>query len=479
MALEDIPDARPLRPDWFVTRPLLTGICGSDSKQILLDFGDGDSDNAMSGLCSFPQVMGHEVVAEVTELGPEAEGFDVGQRVVLNPWLSCAPRGISPALPRVRGGRPQPVLELRGRRHQHRHPHRRVERRHRRLRRADAGALHDALRGPRRHRRRARHLRRPVLGVAAQHHPPPAAPGRSGARVGRRLPRLVRGRDPPQRSTPTSRSAWWRASTRRPTWPRKLGAHRVFRLGTQQEMVEELAEWSGGVLRPTMEGLPGVPMCHPGGIDVAYDTVGKPETFEVEVRVLKARGTLVKSGVHAPGRWEWSPLYFKEISWVGSNAFGIEEVEGVRQHAIQHYLDLVQDGRIDLTGLLTHTFALTDWQDAFATIADQGRTRRHQGRHRPATLGANAMGTLAFVCAMPMEMRPLAKRLDLEKGEVGGRRGAHRHPRRRARRRLRHRHGPGPGHRRASTGCSPPCTPSASSCSASPARWRTRRRSAP
>ena len=30
------------------------------------------------------------------------------------------------------------------------------------------------------------------------------------------------------------------------------------------------------------------------------------------------------------------------------------------------------------------------------------------------------MGTLAFVCAMPMEMRPLAKRLDLEKGEVGG-----------------------------------------------------------
>ena len=141
-----------------------------------------------------------------------------------------------------------------------------------------------------------------------------------------------------------------------------------------QEMVEELAEWSGGVLRPTMEGLPGVPMCHPGGIDVAYDTVGKPETFEVEVRVLKARGTLVKSGVHAPGRWEWSPLYFKEISWVGSNAFGIEEVEGVRQHAIQHYLDLVQDGRIDLTGMLTHTFALTDWQAAFAALADQERS---------------------------------------------------------------------------------------------------------
>jgi threonine dehydrogenase-like Zn-dependent dehydrogenase len=115
-------------------------------------------------------------------------------------------------------------------------------------------------------------------------------------------------------------------------------------------------------------------MCHPGGIDVAYDTIAKPETFEVEVRVLKARGTLVKSGVTVPGRWEWSPLYFKEISWVGSNAFGIEEVEGVRKHGIEHYLDLAASGRVDLTGLLTHTFGLADWQLAFHTIAEQERT---------------------------------------------------------------------------------------------------------
>src|ERR1044071_2209965 len=91
VALQDVDDARPLRPDWLVTKPRLTGICGSDSKQILLDF-EGDSDSALSAFCSFPQVMGHEVVAEVTELGPQAEGFDVGQRVVLNPWLSCATR---------------------------------------------------------------------------------------------------------------------------------------------------------------------------------------------------------------------------------------------------------------------------------------------------------------------------------------------------------------------------------------------------
>lgn len=105
-----------------------------------------------------------------------------------------------------------------------------------------------------------------------------------------------------------------------------------------------------------------------------YDTVGKPETFEVGVRVLNSRGTLVKAGVHAPGRWEWSPLYFKEISWVGSNAFGVEEVEGVRKHAIAHYFDLVADDRLDLRSMLTHTFALPQWRDAFLAIANQGES---------------------------------------------------------------------------------------------------------
>src|SRR5437016_9053848 len=104
MKLMDVDDARPLRSDWVVARPRLTGICGSDAKQALFDFGDDESDNAMSGLCSFPQVMGHEVVADVVALGPKARGLDVGQRVVLNPWLSCGPRGIEPPCPACENG---------------------------------------------------------------------------------------------------------------------------------------------------------------------------------------------------------------------------------------------------------------------------------------------------------------------------------------------------------------------------------------
>jgi threonine dehydrogenase-like Zn-dependent dehydrogenase len=78
--------------------------------------------------------------------------------------------------------------------------------------------------------------------------------------------------------------------------------------------------------------------------------------------------------VAAPGRFEWAPLYFKEARIVGSNAFGIEELDGVRQHAIAHYLDLVSSGRVDVSAMLTHTFRLEQWRDAFSALARQGDT---------------------------------------------------------------------------------------------------------
>jgi threonine dehydrogenase-like Zn-dependent dehydrogenase len=149
---------------------------------------------------------------------------------------------------------------------------------------------------------------------------------------------------------------------------RRLGAT-VVAHEPLEALIEEAVRWSGGVLMKSPGG--GLPMAYPGGIDVVYDTIGTAKTAEVGVRVLRARGTMVKSGVHAPEAWEWSPLYFKEISWVGSNAFGVEEVDGMRLHGIQHFLRLVRDGRVDLSGLLTHTFSLDNWRDAFIALSTQ------------------------------------------------------------------------------------------------------------
>lgn len=96
--MHEMPDAQPIRSDWVVTRPILAGVCGSDAKLVMGDFNTGDIDNPMSTFSSIPHVPGHEVVAEVISLGPDAKGIEPGQRVVLNPWLTCAPAAWCPSV---------------------------------------------------------------------------------------------------------------------------------------------------------------------------------------------------------------------------------------------------------------------------------------------------------------------------------------------------------------------------------------------
>lgn len=371
-ALIDLPDPRPLRPDWYVVRPLLTGICGSDSKQILLDF-EGDADSPMSAFVSFPQVLGHEVVGEVVEAGPEAQGFELGDRVVLNPWLTCVTRGVEPVCPACVAGDLSLCWSFTsGELDKGIH----------------TGTSSDATGGY------AELLpahssmlfkvpdglddRRAVLAdpFAVSLHSVTRNPPPPGGRVlvwgagalGCTAVAILRALFP---DVEVGVVAMFDAQAE---LVRELGAHAVFRPLPAVEMVEQLAAWSGGVLQPPMDGMQAIPMCHPGFVDVAYDTIGKPETFEVEARVLTARGTIVKSGVHAPGRWEWTPLYFKELQMVGSNAFGIEEVRGVRRHGIEHYLDLAVSGEIDIAQMVTHEFPLTEWQRAFEALGDQARS---------------------------------------------------------------------------------------------------------
>jgi threonine dehydrogenase-like Zn-dependent dehydrogenase len=151
---------------------------------------------------------------------------------------------------------------------------------------------------------------------------------------------------------------------------RALGAD-VFAPEPLEVLVEQLAAWSGATLRRPWEGLP---VAYPGQVDAVYDTVGAPSTTEVALRVLREQGTLVQLGVSSPGRFEWTPWYFKELRLVGSNAFGDETFEGRRRHAYEHYFALLQDGRIDLSGMLTHLFRLAEWREAFTTIVRQGDT---------------------------------------------------------------------------------------------------------
>ncbi|HEY6429386.1 MAG TPA: alcohol dehydrogenase catalytic domain-containing protein, partial [Acidimicrobiales bacterium] len=104
MRMEKLDVPTPIRDDWAVAKTRLTGICGSDAKMVFGDFGDDFSDSALNGYFSLPTVPGHEVVADVVEVGPAVTSLRVGQRVVLNPWLSCGPRGIDPPCPSCQAG---------------------------------------------------------------------------------------------------------------------------------------------------------------------------------------------------------------------------------------------------------------------------------------------------------------------------------------------------------------------------------------
>ena len=366
MRLTELDSPRLPRRDWVVARSRLTGICGSDAKQVFMDFGEDNLDSPLAHLFTFPTVLGHEAVAEVAELGPEARGLEPGQRVVLNPWLSCGPRGIDPPCPSCQAGDLSLCWhftdgDLASGIH--------------------TGTSKDAPGGYAELFPAHDSMLIPVpasvpdeqavfadpfavsLHSVTRHPPPPAGKALvygAGA-LGLCAVAILRALHPDVEVMAVARfPAQQKLAS-------SLGA-KVVEPEPRLALIEEAAAWSGGRLHPVHQGLP---MAHPGGIDVVYDTIGKPETFEVGVRLLKTRGTLVKSGVHGPARWEWSPLYFKEITWVGSNAFGIEEVDGVRKHGIAHYLDLVQAGRVDLSGMLTHVFRIEQWRQAFSALATQ------------------------------------------------------------------------------------------------------------
>jgi threonine dehydrogenase-like Zn-dependent dehydrogenase len=97
LQLEDAPEPTLPTREWVRVKPLLSGICGSD-------LGTLSADNSpyFSPITSPPFVMGHEVVGVVAE---DNSGFRAGERVVLEPALGCAARGIDPPCPYCASGR--------------------------------------------------------------------------------------------------------------------------------------------------------------------------------------------------------------------------------------------------------------------------------------------------------------------------------------------------------------------------------------
>ena len=88
LRLVTIDEPRVRRPGWARLRTRLSGICGSDLGAL-----SGRTSLYFSAVVSMPFVPGHEVVADLVE---DCEDLPAGTRVVVDPVLTCAARGVEP-----------------------------------------------------------------------------------------------------------------------------------------------------------------------------------------------------------------------------------------------------------------------------------------------------------------------------------------------------------------------------------------------
>lgn len=351
-------------PAWVRLRPILGGICGTDLAVILQRQHPASILQAFSSL---PAVCGHENVAVVDRVGPAVTRFAPGDRVVVEPTLSCVPRGIDPvcrpcaagrftlcerfrdgALPpgsmigwnRFTGGSWAPFF---------------VAHESQLYRVPDALGDEEAV------------LVDPAAGAvhAVLRHAPPddqTALILGGGFMGVSLVAALRALGCRSRLVGLARTP---AQAER---MRAFGADETVAIpaGTgQADRYAAIADLIGGRIVPTRFGH----HAFIGGFDTVYDCVGTGSSLTDAMKYARARGTVVQVGTSQIVLADTCPLWFNEQTVLGVNGRAIEEHAGRRLHTYEIVFDLMTRGRLRLSGLLTHRFGLEDWRRALATAA--------------------------------------------------------------------------------------------------------------
>ena len=98
-----------------------------------------------------------------------------------------------------------------------------------------------------------------------------------------------------------------------------------------------------------------------GGVDVAIEALGLQETFENSLRCLRPGGTLSSLGVYS-GKLQMP--YDAFAAGLGDHRIVTTLCPGGKER-MRRLIEVVRAGRVDLTPLLTHTFALEYIVDAY------------------------------------------------------------------------------------------------------------------
>ena len=364
--MAETPEPKLPGPEWVRVRPLLSGICGSDTAVLT-----AESTPYLSPLISFPFVPGHEIVGEVVDGGPAAAEFAAGQRVVVEPALGCKVRGLKepcgPCLSgmhaacervlegdisagiqtgfcRDTGGGWGPLLAA------HKSQLYRVpdslSNEAAVLTEPLSCAVHGVLRASLRAQSRVLVIGCGTIGLLT------IAALRAFAPT---CTIVAMARYPHQRQL-----------------AQDLGATHVVAAG--RTGYQQLAGLTGGKLLKLPWGKPHVL----GGVEASFVCSGSAGAWEDALRWTRARGPVVMVAMPAEPRVDLTPLWYKELNVYGSYAYGQEQRSPnspVTATTFQLALDMMaaQGWGERLAPLVRHRFPIRQYRRAFLTATQVGR----------------------------------------------------------------------------------------------------------
>lgn len=358
LRLRELPEPRLPDRDWVRVRVRMGGICGSDLHLVTLK-----ASPSASAFASFPFVPGHENVGEVVERGPGAADLPLGQRVVVEPVLPCRARGFSDPCDPCRAGEYQLCVRTTD---GHLSPglmvgacrdtggswgetfvaHRSqvfplpdaVPDENALLSEPAACALHALLRW-----RPADHDTVLVIG---------------GGVIGQAVVACLRALGCSARVVALVKYAYQAERAR------SLGADHTVQLRGADGHYEPLAEVLGARLRKPLLGKRAVV----GGARLVVDCVGSGRSLDDALRLAGPGGTVVVLGLASlPRGVDWTPVWLKELRVVGSYAYAVENWQGRQVRTLELVLRWMQEGKLDLSSLVTHRFPLDRYRDALRT----------------------------------------------------------------------------------------------------------------
>jgi len=352
MRLADVPEpALPTGDGWLRIKPELSGICGSD-----VGLAHAKSSFVMSAFYAEPKAIpGHEIVGVVTH-GPLE-----GQRVVLDPILSCVHRGFDPCRT-CREGRPYAC---------ERFDEPGITGCH-----APGQGFSDTIGGGWGESLVAHETQCFSIGDVPSRRAVLAEPAsiglhaalqwqRTGDRVvvigpgtiGLLVTAALRMLHPDLDIAMVSPGEFGSAKAT------EAGATRI--LPTGAAAVETLAASDGGrVVRPRMTKIPILEQ----GVDAVFDCVGYPDTIDLSLHLLRPGGMLVLVGAAGKQGVDWSLVWSRELTVQGTINSGPEPSLGGKRTMAQ-VAEWLADPTYRVDGLVTHQYDLDEWQQGLSTAS--------------------------------------------------------------------------------------------------------------